>query len=200
LNPATQKFSGIYARLEHDPPSGTSPDTWIVDAMRIFQTETSSPFKHLAAWQKLRYEPKWDTRLINQRDHPPPAPPSELIPLSDATRGDSTAVTSSNNHTRPDESAERPIGGKAAKKQRLESKKQAHDDTERIEAIKSFTVVANRRADASEESNRIATNLMKSELKSKDLEIARAKEEDCPDDISKRILQGLKEEVAQRYQ
>lgn len=41
---------------------------------------------------------------------------------------------------------------------------------------------------------------MTCELKSKDLEIARAKEEDCPDEISKRILRGLKEEVAQRYQ
>ena len=79
-------------------------------------------------------------------------------------------------------------------------KKQVTDDSERIEAIKSFTAVASRGADASEESNRIANSLMTSKLKSKDLEIARAKEEDCPDEMSKKILRGLKEEVANRYQ
>ena len=69
-----------------------------------------------------------------------------------------------------------------------------------MEAITAFTAVATRRAEASEESNRIASNLMRSELKSKDLEIAQAKEEDCPDEISKKILRGLKAEVAERYQ
>ena len=78
---------------------------------------------------------------------------------------------------RPDNSGERLIGGKAAKRQCMESKKQATDETARIDAITAFTAVASRRAEASEESNRIASNLMSCELKSTDLEIARAKED-----------------------
>ena len=61
------------------------------------------------------------------------------------------------------------------------------DDSERIEAIKSFTAVASRLAGASEKSNRIANSLMTSKLKSKDLEVSQAKEEDCPDEMSKKI-------------
>lgn len=62
-----------------------------------------------------------------------------------------------------------------------------------------LTLASTRRAAASEESNRIANSLMISESKGRDLEIAQAKEEDCPDELSKKILRGLKAEVARKY-
>ncbi|KNZ51047.1 uncharacterized protein VP01_4111g2 [Puccinia sorghi] len=33
LCPETEKFSGIYARIKCNPPSGTSPNTWISEVV-----------------------------------------------------------------------------------------------------------------------------------------------------------------------
>lgn len=128
-----------------------------------------TPFKYLAAWQKLRFQPKWDSQTINQHNHPPPDPPPDLLPSPDENQDEST---SSRKHNQPDDSGERPIGGKASKKQRLVSKKTATEDSSRVEAITAFTAVATRQAVASEGSNWVSSNLMRIGFISKDLEIS----------------------------
>jgi hypothetical protein len=60
LNTATLKFLAIYNALECNPPSGTSPEDWLITAKTAYQDQTKgTPFNSLAAWTKLCYSEKW---------------------------------------------------------------------------------------------------------------------------------------------
>lgn len=223
LNPAALKFSGIYARLQHDPPLGTTPDTWVSDALKVYEVEMTRKsakkkkvvFRFLHAWQILRYHSKWDPSMINQKLHPPPAP--QLPPKTPQDPSGTPAEPADPNlpnHETPDD---RPMGGKAAKRQRLEAAAAATAETAKLEAMQAATEAQSRRLEVSDESNRLAKELlemskiaqteantvareaMEVDRSAKDLAIAQAKVEDCSDELSKTILLGLKSEVAARY-
>ncbi|KNZ57211.1 no apical meristem-associated C-terminal domain protein [Puccinia sorghi] len=176
-------------------------------AQQLRKTELNSRF--FTAWLKLRYHPKWNTQQINERMHPPPPPPPP--PPLDPTLSEDTAVQAARPTAPPppEDQDDRPIGGKAAKRRRLQVFKISTVDTDRVEAMAASTAVAARRVAASEEANTIASTLAKNECKagiesnrvanetmltaraSKYLEIARATLEECPDEISKKILMGM---------
>jgi hypothetical protein len=121
LNTATLKFSAIYNALEHNPPSGTSPEDWLITAKTAYQDQTKgTPFNSLAAWTKLRHSAKW---------RPDPntssTPASSVDPLSstinpDDDIGKRTLTGICTPSARSANSIARPIGQKAAKKRRLD--------------------------------------------------------------------------------
>lgn len=104
MDPQTQMFSGVYASLENNPPSGSSHNTRIVDVMKIYQAEQKYAFEFLAAWKKNGYEPKWETHLINQCIHAPPPPPQYL--LSPLTCTEDSLSDQSVDHEKPEGSGE----------------------------------------------------------------------------------------------
>ncbi|KNZ57114.1 hypothetical protein VP01_2237g1 [Puccinia sorghi] len=113
IGPATEKFPGIYSRIKRNLPSGTSPDTWISDSMKIYSIETKLPFKFLHAWLKLRS--KWNTQQINECMHPPPPPPSPP-PLDLILSGDTAVQAARSTAPPPEDQDDCPIGGKDAKR------------------------------------------------------------------------------------
>ncbi|PLW26039.1 hypothetical protein PCANC_22393 [Puccinia coronata f. sp. avenae] len=121
LNTATLKFSAIYNALERNPPSGTSPEDWLITAKTAYQDQTKgTPFNSLSAWTKLHYSAKW---------RPDPntssTPASSVDPLSNKINSDDDIVKRTlTGICTPSawwaNSIAHPIGQKAAKKRRLD--------------------------------------------------------------------------------
>ncbi|EFP85685.2 uncharacterized protein PGTG_11014 [Puccinia graminis f. sp. tritici CRL 75-36-700-3] len=98
LNTATLKFAAIYNAIERNPPSGSSPEDWMATAMTVYAGQTKGiAFGSVAAWQKVQYCPKCKA----------PATPTGICTPS---LRDGSLISL-------------PIGGKAAKKRRIEGYK-----------------------------------------------------------------------------
>ncbi|EFP90411.1 uncharacterized protein PGTG_16171 [Puccinia graminis f. sp. tritici CRL 75-36-700-3] len=152
LNTATLKFAAIYNAIERNPPSGSSPEDWMATAMTVYADQTKGvAFGSVAAWQKVRYCPKWRG---DRPDLTVPIPiPSDNIDTEE-NPGSKTPATPTGICTpssRDGSSISRPIGGKAAKKRRIEGYK----DDEMLASAANFADISKDRLTALNEGNAI---------------------------------------------
>ncbi|OAV85791.1 hypothetical protein PTTG_30266 [Puccinia triticina 1-1 BBBD Race 1] len=220
MNTATLKFLPIYNAIERNPPSGSSPDDWLQEAMKNYQAQNKNvAFNCLLAWQKLRFAPKW------QSDQRPDQPSTPLHPnaLPDPIEPDlspSTGITPSASSAT---SIDRPIGGKAAKQQRVKGYKH----NEAIAQANKLTEITQEHLGAFQKGNEILiakNDIEKEKLKIEEEKLVLEKEkvtiekefcwsetqmndykllresEDIDDEDTKEVLMIMKQEIKRKWQ
>ncbi|OAV93009.1 hypothetical protein PTTG_27451 [Puccinia triticina 1-1 BBBD Race 1] len=189
MNTATLKFSVIYNAIERNPPSGSSPDNWLQEAMKNYQAQNKNvAFNCLLAWQKLRFAPKW--RSDQQPDQPStPLHPNALPDPIEPDLSPSTGITpSAHSATLID----RPIGGKAAKQQHIKGYK--HNKA--ITQANKLTEIAQERLGAFQKGNEIL--IAKKEGKMNDYKLLR-ESKDINDEDTKEVLMIMKQEIKSKW-
>ncbi|KAA1113039.1 hypothetical protein PGT21_050038 [Puccinia graminis f. sp. tritici] len=221
MNTATLKFSAIYNAIKQNPPSGSSPEDWLEAAKTNYQEQTKgTAFNALSAWQKLRYAPKWqaDPRVIQ------PSTPTPLDPQTDPTGSPTeTPITGvCTPSSRLASSISRPIGGKAAKRRRIEG----YRDDEMMSQANEFVSISqdrllslNQANDILKAKNEILREKMKIEEKKLELEEKKVsieeehrrsetqmndykllrETEEMEEDETKEVLRIMKDEIKKKW-
>lgn len=185
MNTETLKFSAIYGVLERTPPSGSSPADWFREAKAIYFPEKKKAFKAEEAWEVLRFAPKWKNEGAPVIVSPTAAldPGSVLIEIGS-----------------------RPIGQKAAKKQ----KRQRDEDTSESQEEKKAVIdrgqgLLEMRVKAQEEANRLTAEMIQLETRTRErqaiIEDVKFLGTDTSafDDEAKAIFSAIKKIMAGRY-
>ncbi|KAI7943160.1 hypothetical protein MJO29_013004 [Puccinia striiformis f. sp. tritici] len=127
-------FSAIHNALVCNPPSGFNDAKIMATALQTYAAQNKNvAFSSLPAWEILRYLPKWRP---DRPDLTIPIPTGETNASDEINIGDGsisgtgTVIRSSSPSSRSASSIDRAIGGKAAKKRRLESYSHAEMLTE----------------------------------------------------------------------
>jgi hypothetical protein len=214
MNTATLKFAAIYNAIERNPPSGSSPDDWLEAAKTNYQDQTKgTAFNALSAWQKLRHAPKW---RADARVDQPSTPRALPIPTSDSIDPNESLSNT------PASSSSRPIGGKAAKRLRIEG--YAHDELvskasefaeisqERLGALLKGNEILTAKNELLKEKNQIEEKLLeleqekikiekehrRSETQMNDIKMLR-ESVDIDDDEAKEVLKIIKDEIKNKW-
>ena len=219
MDTATLKFSVIYNAIERNPPSGSSPYNWLPEAMMNYQDQNKGvAFNALLAWQKLRYAPKW--RADQQPDQPcTPLRPNALPDSIDPAVTPTTGMTPS---SRSATSIDRPMGGKAAKRRRIEGYKH----NEAVAQANELTEIAQECLGAFQKGNKILiakNGIEKEKLKIEEEKLALEKEKvsiekefcrsetqmndykllredkDIDDEDTKEVLMIMKQEIKRKW-
>jgi hypothetical protein len=153
-----------------------------------YERQTDHAFVHEAAWQILRYAPKWAA-------------------VADPVKTTSTSISglSSNDiqeSTSPTISSERPVGQKKSKRQRDENE----IEIERNKELKRATDIQERKADVLQKSYELADRALKLDQEAKaskiyqdDMKILTTSLDTCPDEESKEVLKLMKAKLLKKY-
>ncbi|EFP83232.2 uncharacterized protein PGTG_09185 [Puccinia graminis f. sp. tritici CRL 75-36-700-3] len=162
MNTATLKFSAIYNAIERNPPSGSSPNDWLEAAKMNYLDQTKgTAFSNLPAWQKLQYAPKW--RADPRVDQPATPLPTTLSDSIDPESAHDENPGMSSPTVCSASSISCPIGGKAAKKRRIEG----YQHEELLSQTSDLAVISQERLTAFHKGNEILidkNNIMKEKI------------------------------------
>ncbi|PLW56453.1 hypothetical protein PCANC_04873 [Puccinia coronata f. sp. avenae] len=105
------KFCAIHNRIKEKPPSGSTPEDWLITVRQLYFDKTNKSFAYKQPWTLLRnaakFKPLDQTQAINGR-RPSATPSNNPIP-------DSSSVPGGASSNKPNQ-WQRPLGTRSTKR------------------------------------------------------------------------------------
>ncbi|CAH7684768.1 hypothetical protein PPACK8108_LOCUS19190 [Phakopsora pachyrhizi] len=182
-----------------------------ISALALFQDQTKGQFKSQLAWEKLRYHPKWRVEkkdiILPSFDPPLPASGSHELPES-SKPGTPTSMTTASS---------RPMGSKAAKRQRLNFTDFKEDRASQAKEFNTLTkqklIIIQEGIQVSKEKNEVELKRLKieeekliiekehraSEVVMNELVLLSKCEDDIKDPDALEVLKKMKDKVKRKW-
>ncbi|KAA1070952.1 hypothetical protein PGT21_050003 [Puccinia graminis f. sp. tritici] len=192
LQKATLKFSGIYQKITKNQQSGSVIADLLPKAKKTYYEEVGKQFQYELAWMILRNSPKWrESQPKEIQDAPTTSVQPDQTPApsqSNATgeiESGATAPLASNS------SSKRPLGVHSAKR----LMKEEHFNNKKVKVLTEHTADYREQTNAMKKSNEIRARVAQAEVSQMNWSIMSKKEDDLPDEISRRYLRLQKEQI-----
>ncbi|PLW23720.1 hypothetical protein PCASD_16768 [Puccinia coronata f. sp. avenae] len=183
------KFCAIHNWIKDKPPSGSTPEDWLISARQLYFEDTTKSFAYERPWTLLRnaakFKPPDQTQAINGR--PPSATPSNnTIP-------DSSTVPGGARSNEPNR-WERPLGTHSTKRKLNEEEYK----NKKMKLLQTSVKEASKRSKEAKRANDIQDKLVAIDREKMDINLMFINANDCPDNLSCKYLQARKERIIQK--